>query len=512
MPDLVASIDAGTTSIRFMVFDSKASIVASHQKEFTQHYPQPGWHEQDPQEIIAVTNECINEACKKLESSSNGKYKPSDIKAVGITNQRETTVVWDKHSGKPLAHAIAWPDTRTAHTVHKLSAKSPKGKDAVKDETGLPLSTYFAAVKLRWLLDNVDEVKKAHDAKTMLFGTIDCWILHNLTGRAVHITDSSNASRTMFMDLQKQTWDPKLLDFFGIDGSCLPEIRSSAEVYGEFAEGPLKGVKIAGMAGDQMAALVGNKCLKPGEAKNTYGTGAFLLYNTGTKPVASKSGLLTTIAYKAGPNAPVHYALEGSIAVAGSAIKWLRDSVGIIREASEIGPLAAEVKDTGGVYFVTAFSGLFCPYWDDTAAGTIVGLTAYTDKRHLCRATIEATCYQTAAILNAMEKDSGVKLQNLQVDGGMTNSDEAMQIQADILGIAVERPEMRESTALGSALLAGSALNVFGWDLNKPETLSEVNTAGLQEFAPKIDDAERSRLMKGWERAVERSKGWNQDE
>jgi len=461
MPDLVASIDAGTTSIRFMIFDSTAAIVASHQKEFTQHYPHPGWHEQDAEEIITVAEECIAEACKKL--GQQGKYSPADIKAVGITNQRETTVVWDKETGKPLAKAIAWPDTRTTHTVHQLAKKSEKGKDAVKEETGLPLSTYFAAVKLRWLLDNVEEVKKAHDEKTMLFGTIDCWILHNLTGRAVHITDSSNASRTMFMDLQKQTWDPKLLEFFGVDAAILPEIRSSAEVYGEFGAGPLQGVKIAGMAGDQMAALVGNKCLKPGEAKNTYGTGAFLLYNTGTKLVSSQSGLLTTIAFKAGPHAPVHYALEGSIAVAGSATKWIRDSVGIIREASEVGTLAAEVEDTGGVYFVTAFSGLFCPYWDDTAAGTIVGLTAYTDKRHLCRATIEATCYQTAAILKAMEKDSGVKLKNLQVDGGMTNSDEAMQIQADILGIAVERPEMRESTALVSALLAGSALNLFGW-------------------------------------------------
>jgi len=277
MPDLVASIDAGTTSIRFMIFDSTAAIVASHQKEFTQHYPHPGWHEQDAEEIITVAEECIAEACKKL--GQQGKYSPADIKAVGITNQRETTVVWDKETGKPLAKAIAWPDTRTTHTVHQLAKKSEKGKDAVKEETGLPLSTYFAAVKLRWLLDNVEEVKKAHDEKTMLFGTIDCWILHNLTGRAVHITDSSNASRTMFMDLQKQTWDPKLLEFFGVDAAILPEIRSSAEVYGEFGAGPLQGVKIAGMAGDQMAALVGNKCLKPGEAKNTYGEeGVFFFF------------------------------------------------------------------------------------------------------------------------------------------------------------------------------------------------------------------------------------------
>lgn len=503
MPDLVGSIDAGTTSVRFMVFDEFAKVHASHQMEFNQYYPHPGWHEQDAHEIIDCVYECIDKALAKLEEG--GKFKTSDVKVIGVTNQRETTVVWDKNTGKALTRAIAWPDARTTSTIRKLESQHPKGIDAVKEETGLPLSTYFASVKLRWMLDNLPEVRKAHDDKQMLFGTVDSWIVYNLTDKQVHITDASNASRTMFMDLRAQTWDQKLCDFFGIDMDILPEIKSSSEVYGKVSHGALNGVEIAGIVGDQMAALVGNKCFQPGEAKNTYGTGAFLLYNTGEKVVSSKNGLLSTIAYKAGPHAPVHYALEGSIAVAGSAVKWVRDSLGLIKEASEIGELAGQVQDTGGVYFVTAFNGLFCPYWDDTAAGTVVGITAYTDKRHFCRATLESTCYQTKAILDAMSKDSGVALKALQVDGGLTNSDVAMQIQADILGINVERPEMRESTALGSALLAGSAVGLFGWDINKPETLSKVNTAGKQVFEPKIDQEKRglgsitaSNFTRGW--------------
>lgn len=509
MPELVGSVDAGTTSVRFMVFDEFAKVIASHQMEFNQYYPHPGWHEQDAHEIIDCVHECIDKTIAKLEKE--GKYSASDVKVIGVTNQRETTVVWDKDSGKALTRAIAWPDARTTHTIRELSAKSDKGVDALKEETGLPLSTYFASVKLRWMLDNLPEVRKAHDDKQMLFGTIDSWIVYNLTDRKVHITDASNASRTMFMDLRAQKWDKKLCDFFGIDMDILPDIKSSSEVYGTISKGALEGVQIAGIVGDQMAALVGNKCFQPGEAKNTYGTGAFLLYNTGDKVVSSKNGLLSTIAYKAGPDAPVYYALEGSIAVAGSAVKWVRDSLGLIKEAHEIGELAGQVDTTGGVYFVTAFNGLFCPYWDDTAAGTVVGITAYTDKRHFCRATLESTCYQTKAILDAMAKDSGVALKALQVDGGLTNSDVAMQIQADILGINVERPEMRESTALGSALLAGSAIGLFGWDINKPETLSKVNTAGKQVFEPKIDDQKRNELLHGWERAVERAKGWNEN-
>lgn len=450
MPDAVASIDAGTTSVRCIIFDSTARVLASHQLEFTQYFTHPGWQEQDPHEIVEKCNECIAEAVQQLK----GEH---EVKVIGITNQRETTVVWDSRTGKALTRAIAWPDTRTASTVHQLAAESDKGVNAVKEETGLPLSTYFAALKLRWMLDNLPDVKQAHDDGHLRFGTVDSWLLYQFIGArdgGKHYTDSSNASRTMFMDLRKQTWDQKLCDFFGVRMDILPEIKSSSEVYGTMKGGPLDGVEIGGILGDQMAALVGNKCFEPGTAKNTYGTGAFLLYNTGEQVVDSKNGLLSTIAYKAGPDAPVHYALEGSIAVAGSAIKWVRDSLGLIKDAAEIGPLAASVEDAGGVYFVTAFSGLFCPYWDDSAAGTIVGLTPYTDKRHFARATLEATCYQTHAILDAMAKDSGIRLKALQVDGGMTNSDEAMQIQADVLGIQVGAAQVGAAGAVCAGAVA----------------------------------------------------------
>lgn len=352
--ELVGSIDAGTTSVRFMIFNEFAEVEASFGKEFTQFFDHPGWQDQDPHEIIDCVHECIEKAVKELEEK--GKYTRKDIKVIGLTNQRETTVVWDKDTGKALTRAIAWPDARTTGTVNKLAKNHKDGVQAVKKETGLPLSTYFAAVKLRWMLDNIPEVKKAHDSKKMKFGTVDSWVMYNLTNRAIHITDASNASRTMFMDLRKQKWDPKLCEFFGIDMDILPEIKSSSEVYGEVAEGPLKGVEIAGIVGDQMAALIGQKALSPGQAKNTYGTGAFLLYNTGDKVVDSEHGLLSTIAYQPGPGSQPIYALEGSISVCGSAIKWLRDQVQLIKDAPEIGEEAAKVEDTGGVYFVTAFS------------------------------------------------------------------------------------------------------------------------------------------------------------
>lgn len=352
--ELVGSIDAGTTSVRFMIFNEFAEVQASYGKEFTQFYDHPGWQDQDAHEIIDVMNECIEKAVKELEDK--GEFTRKDIKAIGVTNQRETTVVWDKDTGKALTRAIAWPDARTTGTVNKLAKSHPNGVQAVKKETGLPLSTYFASVKLRWMLDNIPEVKKAHDEKRLKFGTVDSWILYNLTNRAIHITDASNASRTMFMDLRKQTWDPKLCDFFGIDMDILPEIKSSCEVYGKVASGALEGIEIAGIVGDQMAALIGQKALNPGEAKNTYGTGAFLLYNTGEKVVDSERGLLSTIAYQPGPGSKPIYALEGSIAVAGSAVKWLRDQMQLIKSAPEIGEQASKVKDTGGVYFVTAFA------------------------------------------------------------------------------------------------------------------------------------------------------------
>lgn len=450
-------------------------------------------------------NICIEESVKELEGK--GQFSRKDIACASVTNQRETTVVWDKASGKPLTRCIAWPDTRTSHTVSELAKKSSKGVDAVKYETGLPLSTYFAATKLRWMLDNLPDVRKAHDEGSMLFGTVDSWIVYNLTGRKVHCIDCSNASRTMFMNLRTQSWDPELCKFFGVNADILPEIRSSAEVYGQIQEGALQGVDIAGIVGDQQAALVGQKCLSPGEAKNTYGTGAFLLYHTGDKVVDSNNGLLSTIAYKAGPDAHPQYALEGSIAVAGSAIKWLRDGLGIIKEAKEV-DCAAEVEASECV-FVTAFSGLLAPVWDSSASGTLIGISGFHDRRHICRSVLEAASFQTKAVLDAMEKDSGVPLAALNVDGGMTNSDVFCQLQADILGLEVSRPAMRETTALGSALLAGQAKGLFGWDLSKPETLAKVNVSGRDVFKPQLSGEKREHLLRQWWRAVERSRGWN---
>lgn len=505
--DLVGSIDAGTTSVRFMVFDSAANVVGSHQLEFTQFYDHPGWQDQDSLEIVDKVNICVDETIKQIEKDGHSR---SDIKVVGITNQRETTCVWSRKTGQPLHRCIAWPDTRTGQTVKQLAAKSGKGIDALKKETGLPLSTYFAALKLRWLLDNVPKVKEAHDGGDLMFGTVDSWLVYNLTNRTTHITDASNASRTMFMDLRKQAWDPKLCEFFGIKMEILPEIKSSAEVYGKVSEGPLKGIEIAGIVGDQQAALVGQKCLSSGESKSTYGTGAFLLFHTGDKVVDSENGLLSTIAYQPGPKAKPEYSLEGSIAVAGSAIKWLRDSLGMIKEAKEV-DCAAEVEAAECV-FVTAFSGLLAPWWDSSASGTLIGLSGYHDKRHICRAVLEAACFQTKAVLDAMAKDSKLPLAALNVDGGMTNSDVFCQILADILGADVSRPAMRETTALGSALLAAHAKGLFGWDVTKPETLEKVNVTGRDVFKPRLEEAKRQELLKLWERGVERSRGWNQDE
>ncbi|GAA93942.1 hypothetical protein E5Q_00588 [Mixia osmundae IAM 14324] len=509
--ELIGAIDCGTTSSRFFIFDSVANVVAQHQLEFEQIFPHPGWMEERAEDLLSSIETCIVGALKQLEERG---YSKSNIKGIGITNQRETTVVWSKMTGKALHHAIAWPDTRNTSTVRKLAAKSDKGVSALREKTGLPISTYFAGVKLRWLLDNVKEVREAHDSGDLMFGTVDTWLLWNYTGGlkgGLHLTDVTNASRTMFMDLRKLAWDDSLLEFFGVKREILPEIVSNSEIYGKFTSGPLEGMPIAGIVGDQQAALIGNKCLSKGDAKNTYGTGCFLLYNTGDTPVFSEHGLLSTPAYKAGPNAKPVYALEGSIAVGGSSVKWVRDNLGLIKESQEIGDLAGQVKDTGGVYFVTGLSGLFAPYWDDTATGMIIGLTGYTTKCHIARATLEATCFQTKAILDAMLKDSKHHIEILKVDGGMTNSDVAMQLQADILGIEVERSEMRESTALGSALMAGSALGLFGWDVSKPETLAKVNTQGNRFFKPTTTEQDRKDRYAGWNRAIERSKGWNVD-
>ncbi|TXT08913.1 hypothetical protein VHUM_03041 [Vanrija humicola] len=505
------SVDIGTTSTRAIVFNEAADAIATHQVEYDQIYPHPGWHEQRLEDLIGTVYTCLDGVATAVVSKG---IQLDQIPALGITNQRETTCVWSRSTGKPLYNAIAWPDTRNTITVKQLALKSEIGIDAVKEKTGLPLSTYFAGTKLRWLLDNVPEVRAAHDSGDLIFGTVETWVLWNLTGGingGVHLTDVTNASRTMLMNLRTTQWDKDCLEFFGINASVLPKIVSNAEVYGKINRGAFAGLPIAGMIGDQQAALVGNKCIEIGSAKNTYGTGAFMLFNTGEAVVPSNYGLLTTVGFQAGPNAKPIYALEGSIAVAGSSIKWLRDQLELVQSAPEVDKLAAKVKDTGGVYFVPAFSGLFAPYWDDTAAGTIVGMSAYTNKAHICRATIEATCFQTRAILEAMAKDSRKELSVLRVDGGMTNSDIGMQIQSDILGIEVERPDMRESTALGSAICSAVALGLFGWSLSKPETLKNVNTSGKTVFRPQNNEADRAWRVRGWEKAVQRSRGWKDD-
>ncbi|KAF6811057.1 glycerol kinase [Colletotrichum sojae] len=505
----VGSIDQGTTSTRFIIFDGRGDPVASHQVEFENRYPRPGWHEQDPLELLASVETCVSEATSKFIALG---HPLSAIRGVGITNQRETTVLWDAETGEPVHNAVAWPDTRTASLVRDLRGKH--GADTLQDLCGLPLSTYPSSVKLRWLLDNVPRVREAYDAGRLAFGTVDSWLIYRLNGGAskgsdaVHVTDSTNASRTMFMNLRSLTYDESLLSFFGIDRSKLrlPRIvpSSSATAFGSIASGPLAGVPIAGCLGDQSSALVGQCGFSPGQAKNTYGTGCFLLYNVGHEPVISKSGLLATVAYDFGKGRKPVYALEGSVAVAGSGVKFLVNNLSFVDDASRISALAETVPDNGGVFFVTAFSGLFAPYWIDDAKGTLFGLTAHTQKGHIARATLEATCYQTKAILDAMAADSGHALESLAVDGGLSNSDLCMQTQADVSGIRVDRPAMRETTALGAAIAAGLALGVW----NELEDLREVNQTGRRVFHPCKDRETSGRMYRKWGQAVEMSRGW----
>ncbi|KAI0316013.1 glycerol kinase [Amylostereum chailletii] len=523
--EFVGSLDCGTTSTRFIIFDKYANIVAQHQQEFPQYYPHPGWHEHDAAEMMEVCNTCIDEAVKNLEKAG---WSRDSVKVIGVTNQRETAVAWSKKTGKPLCRAIVWDDARTKNLVAFFEQKlknfgievSPghfksgaAGIKTLKDLTGLPLSTYFSSIKLHWMIEHHENVRLAHDQDDLAFGTVESWIAYNLTGGAdggLHITEVSNASRTLLLNIKTLQWEPALLRFFGLKESILPRIVSTSEVYGTIAQGPLKDVKIGGLVGDQQGALIGNKCLKQGEAKCTYGTGAFLLFCTGDDIVYSHHGLLSTVAYQPGPGAKPVYALEGAIAVAGSAIKWLRDSMGMIKSADEINALSDSVSSTSGVYFVTAFSGLLAPYWDPGATGLIIGLSSYTTPAHIARAVLEANAFQTRAVIDSMQLDSKADLKHLMVDGGMTNGDKCMDILADIGGFDVIRPEMRESTALGSALLAGSAINLYGWDITKPETLSEVNTAGSNTFKPRTTEKERSTRWRGWQRAVERSRGWEE--
>ncbi|KAJ1970711.1 Glycerol kinase [Dimargaris xerosporica] len=505
MPEYVGAIDQGTTSSRFLVFDKAGNVVVSHQVEFEQHYPNAGWVEHDPREILQSVHESVAQAVDKLKAKG---LNPVDIKTVGITNQRETVVAWDRTTGNSIYNAIVWNDTRTKDVVHALADAHPsKSVNCLKDLCGLPLTTYFSGVKLRWLLDNVVAVKEAHDDGNLMVGTIDSWLIYNLTGGpngGIHVTDVTNASRTMLMDIRKLEWSEDLCKFFGLSLKSLPTIVSSSEVYGKIADGVLKGVTLSGCLGDQQAATVGQKCFRPGEAKNTYGTGCFMIFNTGNQLTFSENGLLSTVAYKLGRDAKPVYALEGSIAVAGSAIKWLRDNLGLIKEAADIGKYAAEVDSTGGVYFVTAFSGLFAPYWRDDARGCIIGLTQFANRNHICRATLEAICFQTRAILEAMNNDSSQELSVLKVDGGVTNSDVCMQLQADILGIEVLRPSNVETTALGAAFAAGLAVGVW-------ESIEEIEKAHTDDptvFKPTISVANRDERYAKWNEAIHRSYGW----
>ncbi|XP_014691795.2 glycerol kinase 2 [Equus asinus] len=502
---LVGAVVQGTNSSRFLVFNSKtAELLCRHQVELTQEFPKEGWVEQDPEEILQSVYECIEKTCEKLGELN---INISNIKAIGVSNQRETTVIWDKVTGEPLYNAVVWLDLRTQSTVENLSKKIPGNNNFVKSKTGLPLSTYFSAVKLRWILDNVRKVQKAVEEGRALFGTVDSWLIWSLTGGVnggVHCTDVTNASRTMLFNIHSLEWDKELCDFFEIPMDILPKVWSSSEIYGLMKAGALEGVPISGCLGDQSAALVGQMCFQEGQAKNTYGTGCFLLCNTGRKCVFSEHGLLTTVAYKLGRDKPVCYALEGSVAIAGAVVRWLRDNLGIIETTEEIEKLAKEVGTSYGCYFIPAFSGLYAPYWDPSARGLICGLTQFTNKCHIAFAALEAVCFQTREILDAMNHDCGIPLSHLQVDGGLTNNKVLMQLQADILHIPVIKSCMSETTALGAAMAAGAAEGVGVWSL-EPEDLSTIT---IERFEPRIQATESNTRYSTWKKAVMKSMGW----
>ncbi|HLZ73650.1 glycerol kinase GlpK [Phenylobacterium sp.] len=491
MTRYIAAIDQGTTSSRCIVFDHDGAIVAVDQKEHRQIFPRPGWVEHDAEEIWTNVQAVVKGALAKL------KITAKDLAAVGITNQRETTVLWDKATGKPVHNAIVWQDTRTDRLVRELGGA--RGQDRFRDLCGLPLATYFSGPKVRWLLDHVDGLRARAEAGEVLFGTMDSWIIWKLTGR--HVTDVTNASRTMLMSLKTLDWDDSLLAAIGVPRAMLPEIRPSSEVYGE-ASGDLAGVPVASALGDQQAALFGQTCFAPGEGKNTYGTGSFLLVNTGGKLVHSKNGLLTTVGYKIGDQ-PAVYALEGSIAVTGSLVQWVRDNLGLIDKASDIEALARTVEDNGGCYFVPAFSGLFAPYWQSDARGVIAGLTGYITKGHIARAVLEATAWQTREVVDAMSADSGVALTTLKVDGGMTANELLMQFQADVLGVPVVRPVVPETTCLGAAYAAGLAVGYW------PDIESlRANWKKSAEWTPAMAADERNRHYRKWKKAVQRTMAW----
>ncbi|HEY62017.1 MAG TPA: glycerol kinase GlpK [Anaerolineae bacterium] len=496
MAKYAAAVDQGTTSTRFMVFDHSGQVVSVYQKEHEQIYPKPGWVEHDPMEIWARTQEVIKGALEKAN------IDPKDIAAVGITNQRETTVVWEKATGKPVYNAIVWQDTRTDKICNELAKDG--GQDRFRTKVGLPLATYFSGPKIKWILENVEGVRAKAEKGEVLFGNIDTWEIWNLTGGpngGVHVTDVTNASRTMMMNLETLDWDDEILGIMGVPKAMLPKIMPSSAVYGT-AVGDLAGIPVAGDLGDQQAALFGQACYDVGEAKNTYGTGCFMLLNTGTKPVQSKSGLLTTLGYKIGDQ-PAVYALEGSIAITGALVQWLRDNLGLIKNSKDIEDLAKSVDDNGGIYFVPAFSGLFAPYWRSDARGVIVGMTRYVNKGHFGRAALEATAFQTREVLDAMNADSGVDLKALKVDGGMVFNELLMQFQSDILNVPVIRPTVAETTALGASYAAGLAVGFWS---NFDEL--RANWGKDKEWTPKMDDEKRTELYHYWKKAVTKTFDW----
>jgi glycerol kinase len=500
MPTYLGAIDQGTTSTRFIIFDSTGRIVSVAQKEHEQIYPKPGWVEHDPEEIWRRIHEVMTEAMQQRG------IRPKDIAAIGITNQRETTIVWNRKTGVAVYNAIVWQDTRVEDYVAEFAREG--GPDRFRKLTGLPLATYFSGLKIRWILNNVPGAKELAKAGDLLFGNIDSYVVWKLTGGqkgGVHVTDVTNASRTQLMNLNTLSWDKAQLELFGIPDSMMPRIASSSEVYGLAQPAEVKDIPIAGILGDQQAALFGQTCFDPGQAKNTYGTGCFLLMNTGTEPVLSKYGLLTTVAFKLGQN-PAQYALEGSVAITGALVQWMRDNLGLIQKSPDIEALARTVNDNGGVYFVPAFSGLFAPYWKTDARGVIAGLTRYANKGHLARAVLEATAYQTREVLEAMELDSGKKLESLRTDGGMVENDLLMQFQADILNRDVIRPLIKETTALGASYAAGLAVGFY-------KDLGELRKQWGVDHVWKchMEAATRERLYAEWKKAVTRSFGWVED-
>ena len=502
MSDYVLAIDQGTTSSRAIIFDRSGSIISTGQLEHEQIFPRAGWVEHNPVEIWDNTREAIGQALSKANLTRH------DIAAIGITNQRETAVVWNKHTGQPVYNAIVWQDTRTQDIVDALSVAG--GVDRFKERVGLPLATYFSGTKIVWILDNVEGAREAAEAGDLLFGTTDTWVLWNLTGGVeggVHATDVTNASRTMFMDLKTLQWDEEILGIFGVPKSMLPEIKSSSEVYGVAEQHSLlRETPIAGILGDQQAATFGQAAFAKGEAKNTYGTGNFLIFNTGEEIVQSENGLLTTVGYKLGDQ-PAHYALEGSIAVSGSLVQWLRDNLGLISSAAEVQDLADKVEDNGGAYIVPAFSGLFAPYWRPDARGAIVGLTRYVNKHHIARAALESIAYQTRDVLEAVNADAGVDLTELRVDGGATANDTLLQFQADILNVPVVRPVVAETTALGAAYAAGLAVGFW----SSLDDLS-ANWQEDKRWEAQMDEAERERLYRNWKKAVSKTLDWVDDD